>query len=121
VEDGWLPVFSVSTMEEAADLLVLACETNVMGEFVARELAVEQTLENLEAFSTRLDQAHDVLVAHDRCSCRAPTVLELCRRAERLSARAKALGAKVEVLGAVGRSKHRGGHQARRRKKARSG
>ena len=31
-----------------------ACETNLEGDYVARELAIDQTIENLEAFSDRL-------------------------------------------------------------------
>jgi hypothetical protein len=52
---GRLPVFSTDTKEEAEALLVLACEKNMGGEYIARELAHEQTLENLQAFSDRLD------------------------------------------------------------------
>jgi hypothetical protein len=51
-----LPVFSVRTEQEARDLLLAACDTNLKGEFVARELVEEQTLENLERFSDRLEQ-----------------------------------------------------------------
>lgn len=54
VEEGCLPVFSTDTEEDARRLLVAACSTNLDGEFVARELAEEQTLENLRAFSDRL-------------------------------------------------------------------
>lgn len=58
VEEGSLPVYSVDTEEEAKSLLVLACETNTDGEFIARELAHDQTLENLAAFSDRLAAVH---------------------------------------------------------------
>lgn len=54
VPEGSLPVFSCDTEEEAKQLIVLACETNVAGEYIARELAHGQTLDNLEAFSDRL-------------------------------------------------------------------
>ncbi len=53
-EPGSLPVFSVDTEEEARSLLSLACERNMRGEYVARELVVNQTLENLQKFSDRL-------------------------------------------------------------------
>lgn len=54
VPEGSLPVFSVDTEEEARLLLATACETNLAGEYVARELATEQTIDNLFAFSDRL-------------------------------------------------------------------
>ncbi len=57
VPSGHLPVFSVDTEKEAKDLIVLACETNGRGEYVARELVMEQTLDNLERFSDRLAKA----------------------------------------------------------------
>lgn len=59
-EEGFLPVYSVDTPEEAI-LLTLTCPTNVAGEFVARELINEQTLDNLEAFGERLARAHKIL------------------------------------------------------------
>jgi hypothetical protein len=51
---GRLPVFTVNNEEEAEQLLSLACGTNMKGEYIARELAQEQTLENLNAFGDRL-------------------------------------------------------------------
>lgn len=59
VEDGFLPVYSVDTEKEARALLVLACETNMNGDFVARELAQEQTIERLFAFGDRLAATHE--------------------------------------------------------------
>lgn len=53
-DEGFLPVFSVNTEEDAKKLLTVACGTNEQGEFIARELAHEQTLENLYAFGDRL-------------------------------------------------------------------
>lgn len=67
---GDLPVFSVADEEEAKALLISACETNYKGEFVAAELAFEQTLPNLYAFSHRLAKHHDILKATGRCRCR---------------------------------------------------
>lgn len=61
VPDGFLPVFRVPTEKDAKNLLVLACPRNLDGEFVAPDLVVEQTLENLEAFSLRLQRAWDLL------------------------------------------------------------
>jgi hypothetical protein len=55
---GFLPVYSVDTEKEARLLLTMACSTNYQGEFVARELVQEQSLENLQAFSDRLEAMH---------------------------------------------------------------
>lgn len=54
-------MFSVDTEKDARDLIVLACETNARGEYIARELAHEQTLDNLQAFSDRLARTWDML------------------------------------------------------------
>lgn len=61
VEDGFLPVFSVDTEEEAQRLIVLACPRDGSGQFYARELAEEQTLENLQKFSDKLAKCHELL------------------------------------------------------------
>jgi hypothetical protein len=61
ISEGFLPVFSVDTEEEAQRLLTLTCPVNMAGEFVAPELAREQTLENLEAFSDRLQRGWDLM------------------------------------------------------------
>lgn len=42
-------------------LLILACPRDVDGNFIARELAAEQTLENLQAFSDKLARCYAVL------------------------------------------------------------
>ena len=55
---GFLPVYSVDTEDEAKRLLTLACPTNNAGEFVAPELATEQTLDNRFAFGERLARVH---------------------------------------------------------------
>jgi len=68
-EDGFLPVYSVADEEEAKALLTLACSTNMHGEYIAKHLAVEQTLENLEAFSTYLDRVHAFLKQRGSCRC----------------------------------------------------
>lgn len=62
-EEGFLPVFSVDTEEEARELLVFACPTNLQGEFIAPHLAREQTLENLDAFSDYLQERWDFMQA----------------------------------------------------------
>jgi hypothetical protein len=61
VPSGSLPVYSVDTEEEAQSLLVLACGTNNEGQFIARELVVEQTLDNLDAFGARLEETDEML------------------------------------------------------------
>lgn len=58
VEDGFLPVMSVDTEAEAKSLLTLACQTNYEGEYIARELVADQTMENLSAFGQRLDDLY---------------------------------------------------------------
>ena len=63
MEQGFLPVFSVETEEEAVALLTMACPRNLDGEWVARELAEEQTLENLYAFGDRLRVLYEKLKA----------------------------------------------------------
>lgn len=63
VDDGFLPVFSVNTEDEAKRLLVLACGTNASGEFIARELMEEQALDNLYAFGDRLEGLYENYVA----------------------------------------------------------
>jgi hypothetical protein len=57
-----LPVYSVQTEEEAARLLALACPRNYQGQYVAPELAAEQTLERLLAFGERLDGLYRKLI-----------------------------------------------------------
>ena len=48
-------MFTVNNEDEAKRLLTLACPTNLRGEHIAVELANEQTMENLGAFSDRLE------------------------------------------------------------------
>lgn len=67
--DGALPVFSVADEKEAKALISLTCPMNYDHQYYAAELAEEQTLENLEAFSTRLDKAHDMLATRGNCRC----------------------------------------------------
>lgn len=56
---GFLPVFSVNTEEEAQKLLTATCQTNTNGEFYSRELAHDQTLETLQAFSNKLADVYE--------------------------------------------------------------
>ena len=57
--EGFLPVYSVDTEEEAKQLLIAACPRNNNGDFIAPELATEQTLNNLYAFGHRLANIHE--------------------------------------------------------------
>lgn len=50
-------MYSVNTEAQARELLMFTCPRNYNNEFVAPELAAEQTLENLRAFSDRLHEA----------------------------------------------------------------
>lgn len=61
VPEEFLPVFSVDTEEEARQLIVLCCPRDDQGNFYARELAAEQTLENLRLFSDKLARGYQVL------------------------------------------------------------
>lgn len=56
VPNGSLPVYSCDTEEEAQRIIVAACPTNAWGDYIAPELAAEQTLDNLAAFSDRLHE-----------------------------------------------------------------
>lgn len=71
LKDGSLPVFKVGSVGEAQMLLTMACPTNLNHEYVARELVEDQTLKNLELFSTKLDTYHDILIKNGRCTCEA--------------------------------------------------
>jgi hypothetical protein len=57
-QSGFLTIFSVNTEEEARNLLLITCPTNIHGEFVAPELSEEQTLDNLYSFGDRLAEAY---------------------------------------------------------------
>jgi len=62
-------VYSVDTEDEAKALLIMTCSRNLDGKLFARELAAEQTLENLQLFSAKLDRAHEIMKKNGRCSC----------------------------------------------------
>ena len=55
-------MISVDTEEQAKTLLTLSCQTNLDNEYVAEELAGEQTPENLEAFSDKLAKVWQMLL-----------------------------------------------------------
>jgi hypothetical protein len=48
----------VDTEEEARSLLIAACGRNLKGQFIARELVYEQSIDNLFAFGERLAETH---------------------------------------------------------------
>jgi hypothetical protein len=66
VPKGRLPVFSVDTVEEAKQLITLCCPRNVHGEYYSRELAEEQTLENLQEFSDKLLRGYKLMKARSK-------------------------------------------------------
>lgn len=57
VPDGRLPVYSVDTEEEARLLIAATCQRSLSGQYIAPELAQDQTLENLYAFGVRIHEA----------------------------------------------------------------
>lgn len=59
-------MFSTDTEEQAKSLIVLTCPMGADGHYYARELAEEQTLENLQAFSDRLQRAWELMEARRR-------------------------------------------------------
>jgi hypothetical protein len=65
VPQGHLPVYSTDTEAEARQLLVAACGTTPNGDFFARELVADQSLENLAAFSDRLHAMHERMTSSD--------------------------------------------------------
>lgn len=69
---GHLMAYSVADEQEARALLILACPTNYEGRFIAPQLAQEQTLANLQAFSDHLHQAHGLLRQNGQCRCVEP-------------------------------------------------
>ena len=56
---GSLPVFTTKTLEASKTLVQLACGTNLKGQYIATELAEEQNMKNLQAFSDRLNQIYE--------------------------------------------------------------
>jgi hypothetical protein len=73
VDKGFLPIYSVDTEEEARELLVAACPTNMNGEFIAPELVRQQTLENLYSFGSRLEKMHGHIKRRKRAALRGKT------------------------------------------------
>ena len=67
--EGHLPVFSVDTEEEAKKLIVATCPMGNDGKYYARELLEEQTLENLDKFSKKLELVHKHFKSKGLCKC----------------------------------------------------
>jgi hypothetical protein len=65
-------VTSVGSRREAKALIVATCKRSDAGDgYYAPELAQEQTLENLYAFSARVEAIHAMYFADtDRCDCK---------------------------------------------------
>lgn len=56
--------------KEAKALITACCSMNYDGKYFARELAEEQTLENLELFGNKLAKIHDQhFKGTERCKC----------------------------------------------------
>lgn len=62
-------MFSVGSEAEAKKLLILACSINYDGEFIASELAHEQTVSNLMSFGRRLKKLHREFIKNGWCDC----------------------------------------------------
>lgn len=62
---------SVGDEKEAQALIIAGCPRDDAGNFYARELVNEQTLENLEVFSKKLQTIHDkYFKGTERCRCK---------------------------------------------------
>ena len=81
VPDGYLPVFSVGSVEEAKRLLTLACPLNYENDFVAPELAETQDFKHIERFAARLEKVHKQYLANTpACRCKPERRAALRRR-----------------------------------------
>jgi len=62
---GFLPVYSTDTKEEAKQIVVLACPTNYDGDYVAPEVAGttgDERISQFVAFGKRLEQIHKMIM-----------------------------------------------------------
>ena len=57
---------TVENEEEAKALITLACPLSLSGEYIAPELVQEQNLENLQAFSDRLNHLYEVHIRKNK-------------------------------------------------------
>ena len=58
-------MFTTDTEEEAKLLIAMACPTNNAGEYIAPELAEEQSIANLNAFGDRLADLYARFIRKD--------------------------------------------------------
>lgn len=63
-------MFSVGSEKEAKMLLVMSCPVNREGEYIARQLTHDQSLENLQEFSDFLAERHEMIVKNGSCDCK---------------------------------------------------
>ena len=59
--DGFLPVFSTDTEEEALDVVVATCSLGLDGNYYSPELAREQTLENLQMLGDKMEHVYQMI------------------------------------------------------------
>lgn len=64
--DGYLPVFSVDTEEQAHQVIVGTCSRGLDGEYYSHDLAREQTLENLIKLGDKMERVYDLIVESAR-------------------------------------------------------
>lgn len=76
-------MFSVDTEEEARRLIIAACPRDDRGTYYARELAHEQTLENLQVFSDKL--ARTWALMQERKRERAEECLQECAQERKVA------------------------------------
>lgn len=69
VPEGFLPVFSVDTPQEAATLIAAACHLGYDGHYYSRELAQEQTIPNLIAFGDKLEKIYLAMKKNREARC----------------------------------------------------
>lgn len=67
---GFLPIYSVDTMEEAERLVIMACPRGDDGQLYSRELAQQQDLDTLFAFGEKLHKYHERLKEVGQCACK---------------------------------------------------
>jgi len=73
----------VGSEKEAQMLITLTCPKEPNGDYIARELAGEQSLENLEAFSDRLAKGHELAVEKGWCDCKGTLPKYSCYHCEK--------------------------------------
>ena len=59
--DGFLPVFSTNTEDEARQVIVGTCSRGLDGEYYSHDLAQDQTLENLECLGDKMERVYAMI------------------------------------------------------------